>query len=516
MRKRPGLRNVLFMAFGIFAVCSAHVSEAAAADADGSGTVDLKDAVTALQVCAGMKPSVNVSADVNGDGKIGLEEAAFVLRATAETYLSPFGAMSAQSLYGSIKEGNWWVSYQEAAEIGIKWSREAVPDFTPHDDQNMKNLTDIHEPMLKKAAEEGIPMNYVFNFHIAGSAKEDSRWTPKTELVQKYTDWIKYVVERYDGDGTNDMPGLVYPIKYWQIDNEPDLHPEAEASSYAELLKISYEAIKSADPDAEVLCGGIGLGSEGYNIGYYQTVFGTYQQRYFDIFDFHYYGNAKTAYRHIENDLAPLRSFFETKGWKDVRVWCTEMGTYSGQPKGMEFQSEIQQAADYVKRWIHGISVGLQVIFGACWLKEGYAVQSWDEYFDHTGLIYDGKDGDGNPDPHDRGDNVKKIAYHSFQIMTEKLEGLRYRQVTELGLNTYSYRFANPLTGKSVFAVWWDGCDEGTSMSATLSGITGNAVKITDAITDYSGNRTIRTVAVADGGTELDLEAYHPVFIEEE
>ncbi len=54
-------------------------------DADGSGTVDLQDVITAIQVCAGMNPAdVDSEADVNNDGKIGLEEAVFVLAQIAE------------------------------------------------------------------------------------------------------------------------------------------------------------------------------------------------------------------------------------------------------------------------------------------------------------------------------------------------------------------------------------------------------------------------------------------------
>lgn len=30
-----------------------------------------------------------------------------------------------------------------------------------------------------------------------------------------YTDWVKLLVERYDGDGIGDMPGLEYPIRHW-------------------------------------------------------------------------------------------------------------------------------------------------------------------------------------------------------------------------------------------------------------------------------------------------------------
>ncbi len=69
----------LAMVMGLLFLCSADVF-GAAGDVDGSGAADIKDAVVALQIGAGFKPSVNKDADVNGDGKIGLEEAVFVLQ----------------------------------------------------------------------------------------------------------------------------------------------------------------------------------------------------------------------------------------------------------------------------------------------------------------------------------------------------------------------------------------------------------------------------------------------------
>ena len=48
------------------------------------------------------------------------------------------------------------------------------------------------------------------------------------------------VVERYDGDGLDDMPGFEYPIRHWEIGNEPDVqspsHTLFQGNSEAYLL----------------------------------------------------------------------------------------------------------------------------------------------------------------------------------------------------------------------------------------------------------------------------------------
>ncbi|MCP4345483.1 MAG: DUF1416 domain-containing protein [Desulfobacterales bacterium] len=57
-----------------------------AGDTDGNGKTELADAVLALQIAAGLNSgSVNMAADVNNDGKIGMEEAVYILRREIRT-----------------------------------------------------------------------------------------------------------------------------------------------------------------------------------------------------------------------------------------------------------------------------------------------------------------------------------------------------------------------------------------------------------------------------------------------
>ena len=71
-------------------------------------------------------------------------------------------------------------------------------------------------------------------------------------------------MERYDGDGVDDMPNLKSPIKYWQVENEPDLSSK-DIDGFVNLQKITYIALKSACPDCKVLMGGMAGGTGGLN-----------------------------------------------------------------------------------------------------------------------------------------------------------------------------------------------------------------------------------------------------------
>ncbi|MCP4809019.1 MAG: hypothetical protein GY913_23580 [Proteobacteria bacterium] len=85
-----------------------------------------------------------------------------------------------------------------------------------------------------------------------------------------YAEWVGSVVERYDGDGVDDMPGLIEGIHHWEIDNEPDLKntnvargstvdPETFCTpeQYLEMVRVTAAAVRAADADAVVLNGGI-------------------------------------------------------------------------------------------------------------------------------------------------------------------------------------------------------------------------------------------------------------------
>lgn len=90
--------------------------------------------------------------------------------------------------------------------------------------------------------------------------------------LDAYGAWVQQLVERYDGDGVEDMPGLEARVVAWEIDNEPDLHnaspprgvePDDIVSGfqtpqeYATVLLATERAIRRADPQAMVLSGGI-------------------------------------------------------------------------------------------------------------------------------------------------------------------------------------------------------------------------------------------------------------------
>ncbi|OQX26420.1 MAG: hypothetical protein BWK80_10590, partial [Desulfobacteraceae bacterium IS3] len=129
MRQKRFFKVILIAAVML---CPAEIFGSVLGDADGSGCLDLKDSVICFQVGAGMKPSVNVNADISGDRKIGLEEAVFVLN-TVANMIDP------TTMYGKFIAGyqGWFSCPGDGSKISNTWGHWFHWDTTP-DAVNLK------------------------------------------------------------------------------------------------------------------------------------------------------------------------------------------------------------------------------------------------------------------------------------------------------------------------------------------------------------------------------------------
>jgi hypothetical protein len=146
-------------------------------------------------------------------------------------------------------------------------------------------------------------------------------------------EWINYVrvsVERYDGDGVNDAPGSPR-FAYWEVWNEPNLSlfwpPQPDAAEYLGLLRATYEAVREADPTAQVVLGGLsGSGVNGEGTGYLQQLYGLGGADYFDVVSVHLYMHPTLEVERFQNALAGTRRVMDENGDEDVPIWLTEVG----------------------------------------------------------------------------------------------------------------------------------------------------------------------------------------------
>lgn len=136
-----------------------------------------------------------------------------------------------------------------------------------------------------------------------------------------YQTFVTAMVERYDGDGVDDMPGLAAAIETWEVSNEPSLTLpvffDGTASEYVALLQSTYEAVKAADADAVVVNGGMAGGHQDA-LDYWTTVFGLGGGSYFDVFSFH------SISQGMDLNLPTVQAFLSGLGVSKP-VWITEV-----------------------------------------------------------------------------------------------------------------------------------------------------------------------------------------------
>lgn len=183
-----------------------------------------------------------------------------------------------------------------------------------------------------------------------------------------YQNFVTKVVERYDGDGTDDMAGLTIPVKYWEVMNEPDLQyqntmPANEGSSlnfyklgpteYGELLIKTSVPIRAADPEAKILIAGA-AGGDSRMLGFYQSVFADKNTlTAFDIGNIHCISNdQKTS----DFNVAPYKAMLEKAGITDKPIWVTEAEAMYGTVAEQNYSSTKKSVAG-------AIAAGAQRIF---------------------------------------------------------------------------------------------------------------------------------------------------------
>ena len=175
--------------------------------------------------------------------------------------------------------------------------------------------------------------------------------------LKAYAAFLAKVVERYDGDGEDDMPGLKIPIKYWEIMNEPSMQGGSvggagedlkffvgTSQEYLEILKTSYETIKKVDSQAKVAHAGMAGMQESFR-GFWDPVFAGGGGKYFDIANIHTIG---TDERKEDMYLVRFNRYLKKYGLLDKPIWITEVqfGDLMGKPKDLEkFEETIVRAS---------------------------------------------------------------------------------------------------------------------------------------------------------------------------
>jgi hypothetical protein len=378
---------------------------------------------------------------------------------------SPFGIHSVESYSGNL------------SDLGVKWVRLAGPQsliWALIEPKKGKFNFSKMDGLIQQFYENGINLLInvnCFNFwdqygpETAHDLKLRVNRLPKD--LEAYSNFLQRAAERYDGDGVDDAPGSPI-VRYWQIMNEVDgprfWHDSEE--NYAKLLRISYRAIKKADKNSKVVLSGFANYKGFYDKG--MTILKELNKLkekpdevFFDVFDLHWSaqwgGNYKRLGDRMDKDLKTvirdIHKKLEAFGYGKVPIWITEMSNYSGSPikargRKLKEHSESEHAASLLKSYIYSLAAGVKKIFWVT-LKEwhNFGNVGVNNYFDSVGLINN---------PRNDGESHKKLAYYSYKLMAEKLEGSDWNNIETLDITSGVFACKFTTGDKDVYVLWYD------------------------------------------------------------
>lgn len=158
-----------------------------------------------------------------------------------------------------------WIRY-DGTNRGVLWSNVEAEQG----ERDWEQLALFEEEISKVSAAGLIPIVVVRGTPTWAQKKPPSSCGPiREDALDDFADFMAELVERYSGPP--------YNVTYWEMGNEPDVHPGLVSPDhffgcwgnyddeyygggyYAEMLKHIYPAMKAANPNVQIVTGGLNL-----------------------------------------------------------------------------------------------------------------------------------------------------------------------------------------------------------------------------------------------------------------
>jgi hypothetical protein len=207
------------------------------------------------------------------------------------------------------------------------------------------------------------------DFYYLASEKRMDRY--KDEAA--YLRFLAAVVERYDGDGIDDMPGLTAPIRYWQIHNEPEGNHcglfRDNVAAFTLLMKDSAQVIRSACASCKVLNGGAAYplyldqlpNAPQGGLRFWPDFVAAGGADAVDVIAVHYNNGKDADHGSVDNLEGLIRRARQLLGTKPV--WVTEFGVVVGNHGNFTGLTEVEAASWFIRFYTAGLAAGAEKFF---------------------------------------------------------------------------------------------------------------------------------------------------------
>jgi hypothetical protein len=269
------------------------------------------------------------------------------------TFSSTVSAGDYESAYSSrFGNGARGLDVQNySQDLGSYWARLPI-DVNETNSSNPNILFNAADSIVRTYQSAGVVPYGNINPRVV------STWM----TAEQFASAVSKLVERYDGDGVDDMPGLLYPIKVWELINEyssssPASHPER--ALFIEMFKQGAQAIRNVCADCLVAY-------DPFNRDDTIALLNTVPANNIDILAYHTYApldKPKTAGSELY--LLNLDDYLADLGLTGKPVWATEYAFYDNPTmngsveSGTVTASQTDNARWFVQTTTYALGTGL-------------------------------------------------------------------------------------------------------------------------------------------------------------
>ena len=303
------------------------------------------------------------------------------------------------------------VDFESMVEAGVTWKRITVT-------LDNYNLSEI-DALVKNTEKAGMILHVILSL-----TEYPTKQYEKSLSANEFAEKAAEIVERYDGDGINDMPELRYPIKNYEIFNEfmPNIGPWTNWSfdDYEEYYRAAHQSIKEACSDCQI------APSSFVGVNYEFLNFLKEREIEFDFLSYHSY----TDYLNVDELMEVLKEL----GFEDKPIWLTE-SQFGGMEEKLN-RSEEEVAYAMVKSYVYALARGIDKVEPSEWEAHNY----YPEGLKWSCLIDENRN--------------KRKSFYAYKTLIEKIDGFESAEIKSTGdLNLVEFN----VKGRKVFVAWGSG-----------------------------------------------------------
>jgi hypothetical protein len=371
-------------------------------------------------------------------------------------------------MYGDTSTASKY--HQSLVDSGATWVRVPVlwSTIEPEDVDPVDYAWNVPDKTLS-AARSGMG-----GFQLVATIASAPNWAATfpngpihPDKLPEFAEFVGAVVERYDGDGFEDAPDSP-TIDHWEFYNEPDGGSASggvrwgdHGEAYAQMLASVYGAVKSANPKAQVLLGGIAYDwfedqNGPFVRAFLDDVFEAGGGEFFDVMNFHYYPafsyNWASTGPGLLEKTQHIRGKLGEYGYANKPIVITEAGWYRDDDSVPPSTPEIQSSY-VVELFTQSLAADVKVMIWWMLYDPG-------TFYSDYGLVSN----DAQP--------VATPSLGAFRTAVGQLSAATFEHrltTTETGASDMeAYRFDDPLNQRKVLVAWLDPIDTGNTRTLQL------------------------------------------------